>query len=119
MASAFSAEFWYRPAEDADEGLRDLPQMMAPAASEAAALAEAERLRAQGYCLQRIDLLRTCEACGGAGKISRPPKGTRRKQAASLPAWRLIWERCAFCGGEGYTERRALLLPAEEWRPTE
>lgn len=100
----YTAEYWYRYADDPDQSQRDICQMSGPARDgERSVLAEIAALEAQDYIVQQAILLTTCEACQGAGRIGVAPKGTRAAKRAGVPAWRKTWRTCEACAGVGST----------------
>ncbi len=106
----YAADFWYRPADDADQSVRTIPQMGAGAQSEAEVLGIIAGLRAQHYHVQKVTMQTTSMDCAGAGRLGKAPKGTRKAKVASLPYWRLTWTTCPTCAGVGYTESHDVAL---------
>jgi hypothetical protein len=99
--TAYSAEYWYRHESDPDTAQRDGCQMSGPAPEgEESVLSEIARLETQGFHVQQANLLTTCEACQGAGRIGRRRKGARKD---SRGQWAQTWTTCQVCGGAGST----------------
>jgi hypothetical protein len=106
----YSVDYWYRHESDDDRSVRTHCQMSASANSECDVRAEIAALQGSGYTVQKAVMRLTCVACGGAGRIGKAPKGTRKTKAASLPAWRLKWSNCVVCRGDGYVDSTTIDL---------
>jgi hypothetical protein len=96
----YSADFWYCHETD-PQPIRTHCQMISPAVSEPAVLAEAHRMETQGYIIQKIVLRTLCPTCEGNGRIARRPKGCRKR---NLPAWMLHYSDCPTCQGDTWID---------------
>lgn len=108
MSNPLSVDFWYRHEDDTERIQRAEPQMTMGAQSDDDIVREIASLRSQGYLIQRVVVQTLCTnvLCQGSGQIAVPPKGTRLKNIASLPAWRLVYRTCTDCDGNGYLSTR-------------
>lgn len=106
----YSVDYWYRHESDDDRTIRTHCQMTGSATSEQAAYREVAELTIAGYTVQRVVMRTDCPACHGAGRIGRPPKGTRKAKISKLPAWMLKWSTCRTCRGDGWIDSYELPL---------
>ena len=104
MTSPYTADLWYRAADDPDRSIRPGCQMIMPCTDEQDLDRELASLRAQGYTVQRAIMRTTCPTCAGHGQITIRPKGMRRTTAAKLPSWRLLHRTCPTCQGDGWID---------------
>jgi len=102
--STYVVEFWYRHASDTDQTVRTHCQMTSFADTLEAVHLTIDGLRRQDYTVQRVRLLMMCATCKGNGRIGHAPKGMRKARVKTLPWWRVRWEECAACKGQGATD---------------
>jgi hypothetical protein len=87
----FQVYYWYRSEDDQDRSVRQHCQMTAGAASSADILREVQRLQAQGYEVQRVQVRTVCPVCHANARVlirtykTRPPK----------------YKDCSACQGNG------------------